>query len=239
MTYSISMIAPAPNQQFTCRSGNSYTSDGNSYIGNVVGQDINDLEGANCLPVGKTALPWVTGRFYGAPAGTTPVALLTVASTLYAYPILVPNSVTLSALQVSVTTGQTGGKVEAGLYYDNGSGYPNNLVTGTDTGDLDGTATAVVGPTNLTVALHPGWYWVAIQAAASSTMPSVAGITAAYTDLFRLLGSDTAAHQLAAGSQAPCGIKKTSQTYAALPTTFPSGAALVLNAGVPLASLGV
>jgi hypothetical protein len=188
---------------------------------------------------GYAGLPWVTGRFYGVPLGVTPVAFLTVASTLYAYPIFIPSAVTLAALQASVTTGQTGGKVELGLYKDNGAGYPGALVTGTDTGDLAGTGTAVVGPTNLTVALQPGWYWAAIQAYATSTMPSVAGGTVAYsTELTKLIGADTAAHLLAAGSEAVGGITK-SLAYAALLTTFPSGAAPVLNAAVPLVSLGV
>ncbi len=189
---------------------------------------------------GYAGLPFVTGRFYGVPAGVTPVALLTVASVLYAYPVFVPNTVTLAAFQASVTSGQTGGKLEMGIYRDNGAGYPGALVAGTDTGDLDGTGTAVVGPTNLAVSLTPGWYWIAIQAAATSTMPSVAGGTVSYaTELGKLLGSDSAAHNLAAGSQALGGIKKTALTYAPLLTTFPAGAVLVLNAGVPLASLGV
>lgn len=189
---------------------------------------------------GLPGLPWVTGRFYGLPGGVTPVSFLTVASTLYAYPILVPKAATLAALQASVITGQTGGLVELGLYADNGSGYPGALVAGTDTGDLDGTGTAVVGPTNLAVALSPGWYWAAIQAKATSTMPSVAGSTVSYgTELGKLIGFDSAAHLLAAGSQACMGIKKTSLTYAALLATFPAGAAPVLNAGLPLVSLGV
>lgn len=188
---------------------------------------------------GFPGLPWVTGQFYGVPRGVTPVAFLTVASVLYAYPIFVPNTVTISAEQVSVTTGQTGGKVEIGIYKDTGAGYPGALVAGTDTGDLDGTATAVVGPTNLAVVLTPGYYWLAVQAAASSTMPSVAGMTVAYaSETTNQLGSDTAAHLLAAGSEAVMGIKKTSLTYAPLLTTFPASAALVLNAGVPLVSLG-
>ncbi len=50
-------------------------------------------------------LPWVTGRIYGLPRGTTPVALLTVTATLYAYPVYVPNTVAVSTLNISTTTG--------------------------------------------------------------------------------------------------------------------------------------
>ncbi len=50
--------------------------------------------------------------------------------------------VTLDKIEISVTTGQTGGLVRAALFRDNGAGYPGAIVAGTDTGDLDGTGTA-------------------------------------------------------------------------------------------------
>jgi len=241
----IVMKAPAPGREYTNdTSGNSYTADAFGIISAVYPEDVNALESLGCLPLsaaGYAGLPWVSGRFYGLPAGVTPVSFLTVASTLYAYPIFIPNSVTLAALQADVITGQTGGKVELGIYADNGAGYPGALVAGTDTGDLDGTTnTTIVGPTNLAVPLSPGWYWAAIQAAATSTMPSIAGSTVGYTNqLGNLLGSDSATHLLAQGSEAPMAIKKTSVTYAALPANFPAGAAIILNSGAPLVSLGV
>ena len=72
-----------------------------------------DLINQGCTvipPIGSgIALPLVTGRFYGSD-GATLEALLTVLGTMYATPIYIPNAVTLSSLNVSVTTGQTGGK---------------------------------------------------------------------------------------------------------------------------------
>lgn len=190
-------------------------------------------------------LPWVTGRFYGLPPGSTQAAVLTVAGTLYAVPIFVPNAVTLGTISYSVTTGQTGGKVRGALFYDNGAGYPGAIVPLTDTGDLDGTATAVVAKSSLTTALNPGWYWLGTIATATTTKPSVIGATAIYPDFHNaLLGCDTAAHALATSGEAATGIAITGQTYPAtdMPTsfpTFPASAALQLNVTTPIAVLGV
>lgn len=231
---------------FVAKSGNQYTSTVDGLILNVSSQDVNDLQNMGCTEILYSGLPWVTGRFYGAqPAGATQAAVLTVASTLYAYPIFIPNAVTLDTLSLSVGTGQTGGKGRAALYYDNGLGYPGAIVPGTDTGDLAATATAVVAKTAIATYLQPGIYWVASIFAADSTMPSVIGTTATYPNsLVNLLGSDTAAHALAVSGQAATGISKGSSTYPVTSMTvsfptFPAGAALVLNATTPVLALGV
>lgn len=190
---------------------------------------------------GLPGLPWVTGQFYSVPDGVTPVSFLTVLGTMYAYPIFIPNKVTLASLSISSLTGQTGGLVRAALYADTGAGYPGALIAGTDSGSLAATTTAVATKSSLAVVINPGWYWVATQATASSTMPSVAAITNSYANgMANTLGFDTAAHSLAAGSEAPTGLAVTGQTYGAMPSTFPAGAALVLNASsIPLVALGV
>jgi hypothetical protein len=186
----------------------------------------------------------VTGRFYASPGGSTQAAVLTVAGTLYAYPVFIPNKVTLDKIYASVTTGQTGGKVRVALFADS-AGYPGAIIAGTDSGDLDGTGTAVVQSAALAKSLPAGWYWVGIIAAATSTMPSVIGATAVYPNLLNaLVGSDTAAHALATSGQATTGIAKTGQTYpvtnmATSFPTFPAGAALTINATTPIVALGV
>jgi len=182
---------------------------------------------------------WVTGRFYGLPDGTTPVAVLTVTGTLYAYPVVIPSVVTIKTLNISVTTGQTGGAAHFGIYADNGAGYPGTLVY--DSGSVTGlTSTAVVTNTlSSTLTLNPGIYWIATTFTASGTFPSVAGITANYSvATVAQLGSDTAAHALATSGQAATGIS-VAFTYGALPTTFTSGATLTLNAATPLLAVGV
>lgn len=183
-------------------------------------------------------LPAVTGRFYGVPDGATPVAVLTVTATLYAYPIYIPNTVVVSTLNISCTTGQTGGACHMGIYADNAAGYPGALVY--DSGAVSGlTSTAVVTKTSVATTLKPGWYWIATIFTASGTFPSVAGITAGYGSATNAqLGSDTAAHALAVSGQAATGIS-VAGTYGALPSTFTAGATLTLNATTPLVSLGV
>lgn len=190
-------------------------------------------------------LPWVTGRFYGLPPGSTQAAVLTVLGTLYAYPIFIPSTIALNTINVSVTTGQTGGKVRCALFADNGAGYPGAIVTGSDSGDLTATGTAVATSSALALAVNPGWYWLGTIATASSTMPSVIGATATYPDFHNaLLGCDTAAHALATASDAVTGISITGQTYPATNmatsfATFPASAALQLNVTTPIAALSV
>lgn len=187
---------------------------------------------------GFAYVPWVHGRFYGLPAGGTPVAVLTVASTLYAYPVYIPSIVTVASLNLSVTTGQTAGASHLGIYADNGAGYPGALVY--DSGALVSASTALVTDTGIAgTVLQPGLYWMASIYSASGTYISVAGVSAVYTQaLNAALGSDTAAHALAASAQAATGIS-VAGTYGALPSTFTSGATLTLNAATPLISLGV
>jgi hypothetical protein len=210
--------------------------------------DTNTSDGINPSQIGVTfaqaatyfsgGLPWVTGRFYGLPDGTTPVAILTVTATLYAYPIYVPSTVTVSTLNIGVTTGQTGGAARAGIYADNGAGYPGELIY--DSGAIAGlTSTTVVTKTDVDTELAPGVYWIATIFTATSTFPSVTGITANYGVVTNTaLGSDTAAHALATSGQAATGIS-VAGTYGALPTTFTAGATLTLNAATPVVVLGV
>lgn len=183
-------------------------------------------------------LPMVAGRFYGSPAGVTPVALLTVTATLYAYAIYIPNAVTVASLNIGVTTGQTGGAAHVGIYADNGAGYPGALVY--DSGVISGlTSTTVVTKSGVATTLNAGWYWIASIFTASGTFPSVTGITANYGSATNAqIGSDTAAHLLATSGQASTGIT-VAGTYGALPSTFTAGGAPVLNAAVPLIAIGV
>lgn len=183
------------------------------------------------------ALPAVSGRFYTFVDGQTPVAILTVTATLYAYPINIANTIDVATLNISCTTGQTGGACHIGIYKDNGEGYPGALVY--DSGAVSGlTSTTVVTHTpSDTLTLQAGAYWVATIFTASGTFPSVAGITANYSAATNmLLGSDTAAHALATSGQAATGIS-VAGTYGDLPSTFTAGATLTLNAATPLIAI--
>lgn len=239
MVASITMQAPGPNLSFTCRSGNTYRADAAGVISGVTGQDINDLMGDNCFPLGTPDAPaLVTGRFYGVPTGVTPAALLTLASTLYAYPIYIPSECTVSTLGLSCTTGQTSGQGRVGIYSDNGLGYPGAL--NYDSGAMSLVSSSTLPTvTGVNTALKPGVYWLASIFTATGTYPSVAGTGVAYTNpIGGMTGYDTAAHALATSAQAISGIS-VAGTFGALPTSFTSGATLTLNAATPLVVMGV
>jgi hypothetical protein len=75
-----------------------------------------------------------------------------------------------------------------------------------DAGAVSGlTSTAVVTDTisSSNPTLTPGWYWVSTMFTASSTMPSVEGISATYTALASMIGYDTEAHSLVLSAFAP------------------------------------
>lgn len=185
-----------------------------------------------------------TGRFYGLPAGSTPGTLLTVTNTLYAYPFTISGPATIKTIGIDTTTGQTGGGAFIGIYNDNGAGYPGKLIAGSNnTSALIATSGAAVQNYTPTtpLALNSGTYWLASIFTASGTFPTVADISALYTELNTQLGSDTFLHMAAASGQAATGIS-VAATYGTLANinsgVFPASATLTLNAGTPLIGLG-
>jgi hypothetical protein len=228
--------------QFACKSGNVYTPV-NNIITNVAQVDIADVLAMGARqasgPDSGATLPWVAGRFYQPMQGATPGTLLTVASTIYAYPIRVPNNIPIQTISADVTTGQTGGQVRFGLYTDL-NGAPSTLVSGSDSGNQTATGTDVATFTpSSPISLNEGWYWAALVAAATSTMPTVAALAAGYAaDSTALIGQDTAAHAFASSGESVSGVTAT-LTFGALPTTFPTaGYALALNAATPVLVFG-
>jgi hypothetical protein len=242
MSATTTLIAPTSGYTQQCQSGNQYTAVNGVITGVNVGSDVTDLVKGGCSlipsPENAPVLPMVKGQFYG-PVGATLASVLTVLGTLYAYPIYVPNPITVKSLSIGVATGQTGGAAHVGIYADNG-GQPGALVY--DSGAITGlTSTTVVTDTiaSSNPTLTPGWYWVATIFTASSTMPSVDGISATYTALASMIGFDTAAHALATSGEAPSGVAVTGQTYGALPASFPTGGAITLNAATPAVAIGL
>lgn len=245
MSNTFTLYAPQAEQEIQAQSGTLYSSDINKLITAVpFGEDLIDLIKAGCViaPIGSTGprLTWEAGRFYGINPGDTLAAVLTVASKIYAYPIFIPTAITIKTANINTTTGQTGGVAHVGIYADNG-GAPGNLVF--DSGEVTAlTATAINAKTiTPNVTLQPGWYWFASTFAASSTMPSVAGITSALASgVNALQGGDTAAHALAtAASGATSGVIA-DFTYGALPATFPTtNYANTVNATTPAFAVGL
>ncbi len=56
MSITLTLYAPngASNEQFTCRSGNTYSSDAYGFVKSVVSGDVNDLENAGCISLGMS-----------------------------------------------------------------------------------------------------------------------------------------------------------------------------------------
>lgn len=235
-------VAPSASYNVTCRSGNVYQAV-NSIISSVAPGDVTDVINAGCRqaagPDAGANLAAVSGRFYVPSAGVTPGTLLTVASTIYAFPFRTSGNLPIQTISANVTTGQTGGQVRFGIYTDL-AGAPSALVAGSDSGNqvATGTAAATFTPTS-PIQLNDGWYWAALAASASSTMPTVSSITTSYgDDLSYQLGFDTLAHAVAASGEAVSGVSA-AFTYAALPAAFPTASyAEIFNAGCPLIVLG-
>lgn len=239
----LNMFAPAASQAgaFIAKSGNSYTPNAQGVLTGVVAGDIDSLQNQGCVAFDaieqSNVLPWVTGSFYGIPPGVTPTTgLLTVASTMYAYPLYIPNKVTVATLALDVSTGVTGGSFRIGIYADL-NGRPSALIFDSGAGSAASTAivtiTPATGPT-----ITPGWYWIATQFTASSTMPNVFSAGLAYTNPTNQIGYDTAAHAFAASAEALTGLTATF-TFGAYPAVFPGSPAVILNAACPLVVLGV
>ena len=100
----------------------------------------------------------LAGRLYDGMLGAGSLTTLAVAAnTLYATPLFIPDTITVSALGVEVTTFATG-NVRLGLYYDL-AGQPGTLL-------LDGGATST-GTSNgfksvaVSQALSAGTWWLA------------------------------------------------------------------------------
>ena len=174
-------------------------------------------------PENAPSLPWATGQFYGLPRGCTPSTLLTTVSTIYAYPLYIPGNVAIKAISLDSTTGQTGGAGHVGIYADNG-GAPGALVTGSDSGALAATSTAIATKTySSPLSLSPGWYWLASTFTASSTMPTVGALASAYTNEVNAEqgNASSLANLFATSAQNVLGVTA-AFTYAALPATFPT-----------------
>ena len=160
--------------------------------------------------------PYVSGSWYPNYCLALGTATPTTGK-IYAYPILVTRLHTFTKLGNWVTAGGTSSVLRFGIYADNGSGAPGNLV-------LDaGTATAVTGAAAasgvFSQALSPGLYWLAIVVNSTSGAPTLT--TDATTRASVVLGQTgvTAAQGQSQGYQTTG-----TSTTGPLPATFPASA---------------
>lgn len=169
--------------------------------------------------------PQATGNYYSTSIATATLTTLTVTSGLmYAIPILIPQTVTVTSIGIEVTTFASG-NVQLGMYND-GGGYPGSLKF--DAGNTaTGTSNNFKSIGSLSQALVPGIYWIA-------------GIFSA-TPGVRALTTSSSLHWLGASSGTDTTIHTAitvSQAYGALPNPFTGGYALS-TANPPRLMIGV
>jgi hypothetical protein len=165
----------------------------------------------------------VSGRWYGPDPGTLATNAAVAASTLYAYPALVPFQCTVQALALRVGT-QAVGTGKMGIYRDAG-GVPGALVAEV-AADVD----LNVAPANLTATfaanptLAPGWYWFASCFSAATAVPVTYSSAATLGTLGLFVGHSLPSGVLANGTtSATSRITRTAAlTYVAATAFFPA-----------------
>lgn len=165
-----------------------------------------------------------SGRFYT--NGSTSTTSFTVAAnTLYAAPFFALTRVTFTKLSLYVTSG-VAGNARIGLYTNAPTSVaPGSLVAGTDSGSFSTAAAGLQEVTGLSFTLVPGFYWMA---AMFSGAPSVMGVNGASILIPYLYGASTLnASQLDYGYVA-------SQTFGAMPASFPAGALTTATNALPI-----
>lgn len=118
------------------------------------------------------ALPMVSGRYYFAPAGAHTTSASLGNGSLRLSPFFVPNPVTLSRIGGEITVvGDAASVLRLGIYNDDGTGRPGNLVL--DAGTISGNS-ATVQEITISQPLNAGWYWFggAVQGV-TTTQPTV------------------------------------------------------------------
>jgi hypothetical protein len=154
---------------------------------------------------------------YTAVIGATPPS-----GSLWAYPFVVPKTIKVDQIGVSVSTIVAGSSCHLGIYTDNGNALPNTLVSGTDvTVATTGSAGLKSGAFTGTVILQGNnLYWLAINCSTTTTLKLSTIPVAAIPNVLGALPTGTA---VASGT----GYSATS-TFGTLPTTYPSSGLAVL-----------
>jgi hypothetical protein len=144
-----------------------------------------------------------------------------VASRLFAFPFIVPKTITLDRIAINVYTAGTG-NARMGIYRNSESLglYPDQLVL--DSGEVSIASTGVKSVT-INQQLTAGLYWLVIV---SNGVPVVRGC--AILGITPLLG-----YTSALGAEGAAVGLYVSFTYAALPTTFPSTPTKIVALPIP------
>jgi hypothetical protein len=155
-------------------------------------------------------------------AHTSTIAV--TANVLRAYPMVIAKTISIDSIQYEVTT-LAAGSCRVGIYTDNGTQYPDNLVSNTDIGIR---AVSTVGmKTNATASavtlLGNSLYWVAYDC---NITPTLRGMLV--TSIANVLGYGTAT----GGSQQGTGWTVAS-AFGALPSKYPAGGTILVNSVPP------
>ncbi len=159
-----------------------------------------------------------SGRYYGSylTGGATTTQSLASANSLRAFPFFVPKAAKFDRIAIRVSTAATGTtpRGRLGVYEDNGSIYPGKLVL--DAGEVDVSA---IGVKELTIdlTLKAGkLYWLVFLG--QDTASLVVGAIPASEASASILGFDSTL------SGTPILGYAITQTYGALPATYPASA---------------
>lgn len=175
------------------------------------------------------AAPVRTGSTVGYTIAVNSTASTTVAATanqLRAFPWIISAPVTFDQVVSEVTTLAAATNYRIGIYTDTGNCYPNSLIANTDAASYSGAAAAVnTQALAASVTLQPGLYWLAWLANGTPTLRAVP-----IGAIAPILG-----WQLTGGANPQRTCWQVAQTFGALPSSFPTGAALTNNIAAPMA----
>lgn len=179
----------------------------------LLGEILSESEGdENVVNVGSNGglTIWYTGAVNQAALSTTTFA----ANTIYAAPVILPGGV-LDTIAFETTATGAGSTTRVGIYANTSENvlYPSSLIV--DGGSIDTHTAAGVKSTAINVALSPGLYWfVMVQTATLPTM--------------RYMLSASCNHIIGLPPTMGASLNPTitvAFAYAALPASFPAGAA--------------
>lgn len=195
-------------------------------IRGMVTSAVNDLSGTNTRQFSETThthpgasgapvtIGWKAGNYYGARSsmahGTIAGQALTL-NQLFASPMFVPDTVTVTTIACNVTAAVAGAKLRMGIYTVKSDGRPNTLVVGSETGDISAATTGDKTGT-ISAALTGGqWYWLAVI---SDQAISVNGFTGGQPNVLGSAGPGS-------GTKAS-GVRASTGVWTTLPATFPA-----------------
>jgi hypothetical protein len=137
------------------------------------------------------------------------------ANILYAVQYTLSQPATLDQIRIGVTATGAGSLCRIGIYSDNGTMYPNTLVSGSDVGTIDTSTLGIKTNTFATAkSIGAGLYWLALDCQA--TVPSLAGIPlGSFNSVLGESVTRMGGQQIGQGWQIAL-------TFGALPSQFPS-----------------